>query len=90
MKTFETLMDVTETGDLLFPISKELKPGRYKVVLVVDEIDEDIEEEFNFTDEQKLALEKRLKRIKDNPLSDFTKEEIIQRMEVRIGRKLQI
>ncbi|HMV79782.1 MAG TPA: hypothetical protein PL048_19315 [Leptospiraceae bacterium] len=37
MKAIETIMDVTETGDFLLPISQELKPGRYKVVLVVDE-----------------------------------------------------
>ncbi|HRG47256.1 MAG TPA: hypothetical protein PLX69_16675 [Leptospiraceae bacterium] len=88
MKTFETLMDVTDSGDLFFHIPKELKPGRYKVVLVVDE--ETIEESFSFTNEQKIELEKRLKRIKENPHSGFTKEEVIQRLEARIGRKLQV
>lgn len=88
MKTFETLMDVTDAGDLLFHIPKELKPGRYKVVLVVDE--EMVEESFSFTNEQKIELEKRLKRIKENPHSGYTKDEVIQRLEARIGRKLQV
>ena len=62
---------------------------RYKVVIVIDE--ETIEEEdFSFTTEQKLELEKRLKRIKENPHPGYTKEEVIQRLEARIGRKLQI
>lgn len=89
MKTFETLMEVNETGDLFFHISQELKPGRYKVVIVIDE--ENIEDEdFSLSHDQKLELEKRLKRIKDNPHPGYSKEEVIQRLEARIGRKLQI
>ena len=89
MKTFKTLMDVTETGDFLLPISQELKPGRYKVVLVVDE-DSIEEEDFPITDEQKKELQKRLKRMKENPHPGYTRAEIIRRMEARIGRKLQV
>ncbi len=91
MRAIETQINVRETGEAILTLPKDISPGKYKVVIVVYEEKED---EFSMSPEidkaYKAEIDKRLEANKNNPQPEYTMEEIIQRMETRIGRKIQI
>jgi tetrahydromethanopterin S-methyltransferase subunit G len=91
MRAVETHINVREVGEAILTLPKDISPGKYKVVLVVYEEKED---DFSLSPEidraYKVEIDKRLKDNEKNPQPDFTMEEVIQRMETRIGRKIQI
>ncbi len=63
MKTIETTAAVREDNCLILKLSDDIPPGRYRIVLVLEE--EPMEEDL--TEEEKSYFDRELKAIKENP-----------------------
>lgn len=91
MKAIETIMDVKDNSDFILHFPREVKPGRYKVVVVLE--DELIGEEQELSTEiekaYKSEIDRRLEEIKRNPHPGFTLKEVTQEIEVELGKKIQ-
>jgi hypothetical protein len=91
MKAIETIMDVKDNGEFVLHFPREVKPGRYKVVVVVE--DELIGDEQELSPETENAyrseIDRRLEEMKRNPLPGFTMKEVAQELEVELGKKIQ-
>ena len=60
MRAIETIMDVKENGEFFLQFPRQVKPGRYKVVVVVE--DELIGEEYELSPEINKAYKAELGR----------------------------
>ncbi|MCB1176034.1 MAG: hypothetical protein KDK36_00525 [Leptospiraceae bacterium] len=90
MKAIETILDVKENGELYLDFPKEIKPGRYKVVLVVeDELINEIPLSPEIDKAYKLEIDKRLDEMEKNPNPGFTMKDIKNEIELEFGRKIQ-
>ncbi|MBE7413255.1 MAG: addiction module protein [Leptospiraceae bacterium] len=91
MRAIETIMDVKENGEFVLHFPREVKPGRYKVVVVVE--DDLIGEEYELSPEiekaYKAEIDRRLDEMKRNPHPGFTMKEVAQELTVELGRKIQ-
>lgn len=91
MKAIETIMDVKDNGEFVLHFPREVKPGRYKVVVVVE--DELIGEEYELSPEidkaYKAEIDRRLDEMKKNPHPGFTMKEVVDELEVELGKKIQ-
>ncbi len=91
MRAIETIMDVKENGEFFLHFPREVKPGRYKVVVVVE--DELIGEEYELSPEidkaYKAEIDRRLEEMKTNPHPGFTMKDVMNELEVELGRKIQ-
>lgn len=91
MRAIETIMDVKDNGEFVLHFPREVKPGRYKVVVVVE--DELIEEEYELSPEidnaYKAEIDRRLEEMKKNPYPGFTMKELVQELTVELGKKIQ-
>ena len=89
MKAIETIMDVSENGEYVLHFPGEVKPGRYKVVVVVeddlieDNISLDLDKAF------KSEIDRRLDEMKNNSHPGFTMRDVAQELEKELGKKLQ-
>lgn len=86
MKTFEIIAEVTDENIIHISIPKEFVPGKYKVVLVLEE--EPIDDEL--TDEEKAYFDRQLEEIEKNPNCGFSMKEIVNELESEIGRKIPL
>ena len=91
MTAIETVMDVKDNGEFVLHFSKEVKPWRYKVVVVVE--DELIGEEYELSPDidkaYKVEIDRRLDEIKKNPHPRFTMKEVVRELYLELGRKVQ-
>ena len=91
MRAIETIMDVRENGEFVLHFPKEVKPGRYKVVVVFE--DEMMGEENELSPEidnaYKAEIDRRLDEMKKNPHPGFTMKEVVDELEIELGRKIQ-
>ena len=91
MKAIETIMDVNDNGEFILHFPREVRPGRYKVVVVVE--DELLGDEQELSPETENAyrseIDSRLEEIKRNPHPGFTIKEVAQELEVELGKKVQ-
>jgi hypothetical protein len=90
MRAIETIMDVKENGEFFLHFPREVKPGRYKVVVVEDEL---IGEEYELSPEidkaYKAEIDRRLAEMKRIPHPGFTMKDVVNELEVELGRKIQ-
>ncbi|MBP9162998.1 MAG: hypothetical protein KBF99_07430 [Leptospiraceae bacterium] len=91
MRAVETQINVKEVGEAILTLPKDLSPGKYKVVIVVyEEKEDDLSLSPEIDRAYKAEIDRRLEANEKNPQPEYTMEEVIQRMETRIGRKIQI
>ncbi|HMV79696.1 MAG TPA: hypothetical protein PK453_23105 [Leptospiraceae bacterium] len=86
MKTIETIGAVQDDNCLILKLSGDILPGRYRIVLVLEE--EPIEEEL--TEEEKSYFDRELKAIKENPELGQSWADIVNELEIEIGRKIPV
>lgn len=86
MKTIETIGAVQDDNCLILKLSDDILPGRYRIVLVLEE--EPIEEEL--TEEEKSYFDRELKAIKENPELGQSWADIVNELEIEIGRKIPV
>ncbi|HNF27551.1 MAG TPA: hypothetical protein PKV80_23985 [Leptospiraceae bacterium] len=86
MKTIETIGAVQDDNCLILKLSGDILPGRYRIVLVLEE--EPIEEEL--TEEEKSCFDRELKAIKENPELGQSWADIVNELEIEIGRKIPV
>jgi len=97
MIKIETIGYVGEDGNLIIPINKELiGTGKHKLVVFMDEEADEIDDDANdltkypVSEEDKAYFDKILKRLDENPNSGYSWEEMIEKLENKIGRKISI
>ncbi len=77
MRAIETIMDVRENGEFVLHFPREVKPGRYKVVVVFeDELSPEIDNAY------KAEIDRRLDEMKKNPHPGFTMKEVVDELEL--------
>jgi len=87
MKTIETILEISEDGQANLQLSNFYTPGKYKVMIVFksseEELDSDVLEYY------KSEIDRREIEFQKNPVL-FSWEEVIERMENRVGYKIQV
>ncbi|HMZ58617.1 MAG TPA: hypothetical protein PL048_07560 [Leptospiraceae bacterium] len=91
MKTIETIGAVQDDNCLILKLSGDILPGRYRIVLVLEEepIEEELTEE-ELTEEEKSYFDRELKAIKENPELGQSWADIVNELEIEIGRKIPV
>lgn len=90
MKAIETIMDVKENGDFFIRFPQKVKPGSYKIVIVVED---EIIEETNLLPPEidnayKNEIDKRLEEMENDSNPGFTMKDVLDELEVELGRKI--
>jgi hypothetical protein len=95
MKMIELIADVQKDGTVFLNLSAPtIVAGKHKFLVVIEE--NLLEDEFEESDETEIEdwikeeLDKREVRMNNAPHPGYTMEEVIQRLEAKIGRKLQV
>lgn len=91
MKAIETIMDVSDNGEFVLHFPKDVKPGRYKVVVVVEDelIGEEEELSPDIDQAYKAEIDRRLEEKKKTPHPGFTLKEVVEELEGELGKKIQ-
>ena len=90
MKAIETIMDVKENGEFLLHFPNEVKPGRYRVVVVArDELIDEEELSPDIDQAYKAEIDRRLEEMEKNPGKGFTMQDVLNELEGELGRKIQ-
>ena len=83
-------MDVNENGKFVLHFPGEVKPVRYKVVVVVEDdlLDENLS--LDIDKALKSEIDRRLDEMKNNPHPGFTMRDVAQELEIELGKNYRI
>ena len=91
MKAIETILDVNDYGEFSLYFPRQVKPGRYKVLVVVE--DEILEEDSVLPPKidvaYKTEIDRRLEEMEKNPHPGFIMKDVLDELEEEFGRKIQ-
>jgi len=89
MKSIETIAEIQNDGQIYLKLPKNVTflPGVQKIILIIQEEEEEISPEIENAFKKELDI--RDARIKNNPHPGFSMEDVANELEVELGRKIQ-
>ena len=92
MKSIETIAEIQNDGQVYLKLPKNVTflPGIQKIILIIQEEDEEQKISPELEKAFKEELDIRAARIKNNPHPGFSMEDVANELEVELGRKIQI
>ena len=92
MKSIETIAEIQNDGQVYLKLPKNVTflPGIQKIILIIQEEDEEQKISPELENAFKEELDIRGARIKNNPHPGFSMEDVANELEVELGRKIQI
>ena len=92
MKSIETIAEIQNDGQVYLKLLKNVTflPGIQKIILIIQEEDEEQKISPELEKAFKEELDIRAARIKNNPHPGFSMEDVANELEVELGRKIQI